>query len=65
MEVIGVVFITTNHLLVVAHILPTVDGPRSWPAQSARAHQRLKSQWSAVTAISTAISVLNASLDVR
>jgi hypothetical protein len=35
--------------------LPTVDGPRPWSGWSAPAHQRLKSQRSAVTAISTAI----------
>jgi hypothetical protein len=27
MEVVGVVFITTNHFLAVASFLPTVDGP--------------------------------------
>jgi hypothetical protein len=31
MEVVGVVFIATNHFLVVAPILPTADGPRSGP----------------------------------
>jgi hypothetical protein len=55
MEVVGVVFIAPNHFLVVALILPTVDGPRPWSGRSAPAHQRLKSQRSAVTAISTAI----------
>jgi hypothetical protein len=55
MEVVGVVFIATNHLLVVAPILPTADGPRSWSGRFAPAYQRLKSQRSAVTAISTAI----------
>jgi hypothetical protein len=55
MEVVGVVFIATNHFLVVAPILPTADGPRPWSGRSAPAHQRLKSQRSAVTAISTAI----------
>jgi hypothetical protein len=34
--------------------LPTVDGLRPWSGRSAPAHQRLKSQRSAVTAISTA-----------
>jgi hypothetical protein len=28
MEVVGVVFIATNHFLAVAPILPTADGPR-------------------------------------
>jgi hypothetical protein len=55
MEVDGVVFIATNHFLVVAPILPTADGPRPWSGWSAPAHQRLKTQQSAVTAISTAI----------
>jgi hypothetical protein len=53
--VVGVVFIATNHFLVVASILQTVDGPRSWSGRSAPVHQRLKSQQSAVMAISTAI----------
>jgi hypothetical protein len=48
MEVVGVVFIATNHLLAVAPFLPTADGPRPWSERSARAHQRLKSQRSAV-----------------
>jgi hypothetical protein len=51
MEVVGVVFIATNHFLVVVPILPTVDGPRPWSGRSAPAHQRLKTQRSAVTAI--------------
>jgi hypothetical protein len=50
-----VVFIATNHFLAVALVLPTADGPRSSSRRSAPAHQRLKSQRSAVTAISTAI----------
>jgi hypothetical protein len=53
--VVGVVFIASNHFLVVAPFLPTVDGPRPWSGQSAPAHQRLKSQRSVLTAISTAI----------
>jgi hypothetical protein len=55
MEVVGVVFIAPNHFLAVAPFLPTTDGPRPWSGRSAPAHQRLKSQRSAVTAISTAI----------
>jgi hypothetical protein len=35
--------------------LPTADGPRPWSGRSAPADQRLKTQRSAVTAISTAI----------
>jgi hypothetical protein len=58
MEVVGIVFIAPNHFLVVAPFLPTVDGPRPWSGRSAPAHQRLKSQRSAVTAISTAIKHL-------
>jgi hypothetical protein len=65
MEVVGIVLIATNHFLVVARFLPTTDGPHSWSGWSALAHQRLKSQWSLVTAISTTISALNVSLDVR
>jgi hypothetical protein len=55
MEVVGVVFIATNHFLAVVPILPTADGPRPWSGRSAPAHQRLKSQRSAVMTISTAI----------
>jgi hypothetical protein len=55
MEVVGVVFIAPNHFLAVAPILPTANGPRTWSGRSALAHQRLKTQWPAVTAISTAI----------
>jgi hypothetical protein len=55
MDVVGVVFIATNHFLVVASFLPTVDGPRPWSGRFALAHQQLKLQRSAVTAISTAI----------
>jgi hypothetical protein len=65
MEVVGVVFIDINHFLIIAHFLPTMNGPRSWSGRSAPPYQRLKSQRLAVTAISTAISALNASLDVR
>jgi hypothetical protein len=65
MEVVGVVFIATNHFLVVASILPTADGPRPWFGQAATAHQRLKSQRLAITPISMATSALNASSDVR
>jgi hypothetical protein len=39
-------------------ILPTADGPPAWPGRSAPVDQRLKTQRSAVTAISTAISHL-------
>jgi hypothetical protein len=55
MEVVGVVFIASNHFLAIAPFLPTVDGPRPWSGRSTPAHQRLKSQRSAVTAISMAI----------
>jgi hypothetical protein len=51
MEVVGVVFIASNHFLVVAPFLPTADGPRPLSKRSAPAHQRLKSQRSAVTTI--------------
>jgi hypothetical protein len=61
MEVVGVVFIATNHFLVVASFLLTADGLRSWSVRSAPAYQRLKLQQSAVMAI----SALNVSLDVR
>jgi hypothetical protein len=55
MEVVGVVFIDLNHFLAVAPFLPTADGPRPLSGRSAPAHQRLKSQRSAVMAISMAI----------
>jgi hypothetical protein len=53
--VVGVVFIASNHFLAVASFLPTANGPHSWSGRSALAHQWLKSQRSAVTAISTVI----------
>jgi hypothetical protein len=55
MEVVGVVFIASNHFLAVAPILSTADGPCPWSGRHAPAHQRLKSQQSAIIAISTAI----------
>ena len=65
MEVVGVVFIALNHFLAVAPFLPTANGPRPWSGRSAPAHQRLKSQRSAVTAISTSTIALNVLSDVR
>jgi hypothetical protein len=58
MEVVGVVLIASNHFLAIAPFLLTADGPRPWSRRSASAHQRLKSQRSAVTAISMAIEHL-------
>jgi hypothetical protein len=55
MEVVGVVFIASNHFLAIAPFLPTANGLRPLSGRSAPAHQRLKSQRSAVTTISTAI----------
>jgi hypothetical protein len=55
MEVVGVVFIATNHFIAVDPILSTADSPRPWSERSAPAHQRLKSQRSVVMTISTAI----------
>jgi hypothetical protein len=65
MEVVGVVFIATNHFLAVANFLPCADGPRLSFGRSVPAHQRLDLQRSAVTTISMAISALNVSPDVR
>jgi hypothetical protein len=65
MEVVGVVFIATNHFLVVALVLPTADGPRPWSGRSAPAHQWLKSQRSTITVISMATGAFNVSSDVR
>jgi hypothetical protein len=48
MELVGVVFIATNHFLAIAPFLPPADGPCPWSERSAPAHQRLKSQQSAV-----------------
>jgi hypothetical protein len=50
-----VVFKVSNHFLAVALFLPIADGPCPWSVRSAHAHQWLRSQRSAVTAISTAI----------
>jgi hypothetical protein len=55
MEVVGVVFIATNHFLVVAPFLSTADDQRSCFGRSATTHQQLKSQRSTVMAISTGI----------
>jgi hypothetical protein len=58
---VGVVFIATNHFLIVAPFLSTADSPRPWSGWSAPVHQWLKSQRSVVTAT----SALNVSSDVR
>jgi hypothetical protein len=50
-----VVFIATNHFLTVAPILPTADGPCPGSDGPLLVHQRLKTERSAVTAISTTI----------
>jgi hypothetical protein len=65
MEVVGVVFIATNHFLAVVFFLSTADGPGPWSGRSTPAHQRLKSQRSTIMAISTTTSALNVSSDVR
>jgi hypothetical protein len=65
MEMVGVVFIATNYFLVVAFFPVTADGPRPWSGWSASMHQWMKSQRSAVTSISTTISALNVSSNVR
>jgi hypothetical protein len=49
---VGVVFIAPNHFLAVVSFLPTANGLCPLPGRSAPAHQRLKTQQSAVTAIS-------------
>jgi hypothetical protein len=51
---VGVVFIAPNHFLVAAPFLLTADDLCPWSGRSAPVHQRLKSQRSAVTSISTA-----------
>lgn len=58
---VGVIFIATNHLLVVATFLPHADGPRPSFGRSAPTYQRLDLQLSVVTTI----SALNVSSDVR
>jgi hypothetical protein len=35
MEVVGVVFIVSNHFLATAPFLPTADGQRPWSGRSA------------------------------
>jgi hypothetical protein len=65
MEVVGVVFIATNHLLAVAPFLPTADDPHHWSGRSAPIHQRQKWQQLAITNISMATSAFNVSSDVR
>ena len=65
MEVVWIVFIALNHHIIVANFLPHADIPRPKPGRSASAHQCSKLQRSAVTTISTTISALNMSSDVR
>jgi hypothetical protein len=55
MEVVGAVFIASNHFVAIAPFLSTADGPHPLSGSSAPAHQRLKSQWSKVIAISMVI----------
>jgi hypothetical protein len=38
MEVVGVVFIASNHFLAVAPFLPTADGPCPWSISIAIVH---------------------------
>jgi hypothetical protein len=59
MDVVGIVFIATNHFLVIAPFMPTTDGSRPWSGRSAPAHQRLKSQRSAVTTISISMTIVH------
>jgi hypothetical protein len=56
-----VVFIATNHFLVVVLVLPHADGPRSWSGRSIPAHEWLDLQRSVITAI----IALNVSSNVR
>jgi hypothetical protein len=65
MEVVGVEFIALSHHIVIAKFLPLADGLCLWAGRSTPAHQQLETQRSIVTTISTAISALNASSDVR
>jgi hypothetical protein len=51
MEVVGVIFIASNHFLAIAPFLSTADSLRSSSGRSALAHQRLKSQRSIITTI--------------
>jgi hypothetical protein len=62
---VGVVFITTNHLLVVALVPLSADGPRSWSGRPAPAHQQLDLDRSIILIASTAIIALNVSSNVR
>jgi hypothetical protein len=59
MEVVGVVFIASNHFLAVAPFLPTTDGLRPLSRRSAPAHQRLESQRSAAMAISMVFRIVD------
>jgi hypothetical protein len=65
MEVVGVEFIALNHHITVAKFLPLANGPHLWAGRSAPTHQRLETQRSALTTISTTMSALNVSPDVR
>jgi hypothetical protein len=62
---VGVVFIATNHLLVIALVFPRADGPRSWTGRFAPTHQRLDLQLSVTMAISMSIIALNVLSDIK
>jgi hypothetical protein len=65
MEVVGVVFIATNHFPVVCLLYGNRRRSVRLVQTVRPAHQWLKSQWSVVTAISMDISALNVLTDVR
>jgi hypothetical protein len=61
-RVVGVIFITMNHHLVVVTFLPHADGLRSWSGRSAPARSTADESQQSVT---TAIIVLNVSSYVK
>jgi hypothetical protein len=65
MEVVGVVFIATNHFLVVAPILPTADGPHPWSGRSAPSTSTAEIATVSSNGYINGYNALNASSDVR
>jgi hypothetical protein len=63
--VVEVVFIASNHHLVVATFLPHANGAHSWFGRSAPARSTTRLQWLVTMAISTAKIALNVLSDVR
>jgi hypothetical protein len=65
MELVGVVFITTNHFLAVAPFLLTADGPRPWSGRSAPCTSTVEIATVSSNGYINGYIAFNASSDVR